>query len=183
MKYIFLPVATILLLVSCNNNNQMRNKRTPEQQQARMDSLRSDLLKTDVAFSQLSDEKGRNEAFIEYAGDDATFLRPNSLPVTGKDTVINLFKSHPDTGFILTWIPIRAEVARSGDLGFTYGTYNVDVKGIGKEEGSYCTIWKKDKDKKWKVALDIGNEGLKPADEATDKALNKEVKKEMKKKG
>jgi ketosteroid isomerase-like protein len=181
MKYILLSVTLIGLLTSCNNNNQ-QHKRSPEEQKVRMDSLRGDLLKTDVAFSQLSEEKGRNAAFIEYASEEATFLRPNSMPVTGKDTIVSLFKLHPDTQFVLTWIPIRAEVARSGDLGFTYGTYNLDIKNIGKQEGSYCTIWEKDKDKKWKIALDVGNEGLKSADETTDKAIHAEVKKEMKKK-
>ena len=175
---LLLLLLTAVGFAACNNNNG--SQLSPEARAARMDSLRNDLLKTDIAFSALSEEKGRNQAFIEYAADNATFLRPYSMPVTGKDTIINLFKARPDTAYILTWMPIRSEVSRSGELGFTYGTYALKIKNIGNEEGTYCTVWKKDKDKKWKFVLDTGNEGLKPQEMAEDKAIKAEIKKEKK---
>jgi hypothetical protein len=45
---------------------------------------------------------------------------------------------------------------------------------VGHEEGTYCTVWKKDKDKKWKFVLDTGNEGLKPAEKAADMKIDAE---------
>ena len=186
MKYCFLAlVAFAAILTSCNSKPDPAKKR--EAMRERMDSLRHDLLNTDIEFSKMSEEKGRNNAFVEYAGENATFLRPFSMPVTGKDTIVELFKAHPDSQYILTWMPIRAEVAHSGDLGFTYGTYSLEVKGMGKEEGTYCTIWKKDKNKMWKWALDTGNEGLKMDEKAEDKVIDdkryKEREAEGKKKG
>jgi ketosteroid isomerase-like protein len=55
-------------------------------------------------------------------------------------------------------------VALSGELGYTYGIYEVrsrgGIKTIG--EGTYVTIWKKDRQGNWKFVLDAGNEGLGP---------------------
>ncbi len=180
MKNNFLLLVVFAACLSACNTNNERTRLSPEERAARMDSLRSDLLKTDLAFSELSEQKGRNTAFTAYAADNATFLRPYSMPVTGKDTIISLFKAHPDTAYVLTWVPIRSDVSRSGDLGFTYGTYSLEIKNIGKEEGTYCTVWKKDKDHKWKFVLDTGNEGLKTSEVAEDKAIKAEVKKEQK---
>ena len=178
MKYTFLLIVAVIGLAGCN---QQAPALSHEATKARLDSLRNDLLQTDNAFSQLSEQKGRNAAFIAYAAEHATMLRPYSMPVTGKDTIISLFKGYPDSSYALTWVPIRADVARSGELGFTYGTYLLKIKNVGNEEGTYCTIWKKDKNHSWKFVLDTGNEGLNSGDESKDKVVKAEEKKEEKK--
>jgi ketosteroid isomerase-like protein len=53
-------------------------------------------------------------------------------------------------------------MAASGELGYTYGTYQLKDKasdslmGVGK----YATIWIKQADGTWKAILDTGNPGL-----------------------
>ena len=178
MKYYLLLVVAAISLNSCNRPEPVLSK---EAKKARMDSLRNDLLQTDLAFSQLSEQKGRNAAFVSYAAEHATLLRPFSMPVTGKDTLENLLNSYPDTAYVLTWVPIKADVAHSGEMGYTYGTYSLNIKNIGKEEGTYCTIWRKDKNHTWKFVLDTGNEGLNAKDESADKTIKAEEKKEEKK--
>jgi ketosteroid isomerase-like protein len=179
MKYFLLLVVAAICLNSCNNHEAAPPSH--EVMKARMDSLRNDLLQTDLAFSQLSEQKGRNAAFIAYAAEHATLLRPFSMPITGKDSIVNLLNAYPDSGYTLTWVPIKADVAHSGDLGYSYGTYSLVIKNIGKEEGTYCTIWKKDKNHSWKFVLDTGNEGLNNKDESADKTIKAEEKKEEKK--
>jgi len=179
MKYSILLMITVAIgFSSCN---QPAPPPSHEAMKARLDSLRNDLLQTDLSFSQLSEQKGRNAAFIAFAAEHVTMLRPYSMPLTGKDSLISRFSMHPDTAYTLTWVPIRADVARSGELGFTYGTYQLIIKNIGKEEGTYCTVWKKDKNHSWKFVLDTGNEGLNPGDESADKEIKAEVKMEQKK--
>jgi len=177
MKYFIFSLVVVTALASCNQPN---GHRSPEAMKARLDSLKNELLQTDIAFSQLCEEKGRNVAFIEYAADDATVLRPFSMPVTGRDSIASLLKQHPDSLYSLKWLPIRSDVARSGDIGYTYGTYTVDVKNIGKEEGTYCTVWKREKGKSWKFVMDTGNEGLSAADKTMDKKIDAKEKKEEK---
>lgn len=179
MKYYILIIVAVISLSSCNQQPPAFNR---EAMKARLDSLRNDLLQADLTFSELSEQKGRNAAFVAYAAEHATMLRPYSMPVTGKDTIVSLFSRHPDSLYTLTWVPIRADVARSGELGFTYGTYMLKIKDIGTEEGTYCTIWKKDKNHAWKFVLDTGNEGLNTGDQAANKVIKAAVKKGDKKK-
>lgn len=69
-------------------------------------------------------------------------------------------------GTSLTWTPIKAEMASSGDLGYTYGNYVYTAKNKeGKtvtSYGKYASIWKKQKDGQWKVVVDVGNSSPDP---------------------
>ena len=69
-------------------------------------------------------------------------------------------------GTSLTWTPVKAEMAASGDLGYTYGNYvytakNKDGKLVANY-GKYTSIWKKQKDGQWKVVVDMGNSSPDP---------------------
>lgn len=102
-----------------------------------------------------------NYAFETYIADSGTVLRNNSLPIVGKEAVISGYFSRPDSTFRLTWEPMFADIAESGDLGYTYGTYLVSsMKGDSLGTGTYVSIWKLQQDKSWKFVFDAGNEGL-----------------------
>jgi hypothetical protein len=163
MKKILFIAGIAAIFAGCNNQ-PVHHHLSKDQLVMRQDSLRGDLLRTDIAFSQLSEAKGRNAAFLEYADSDAVMLRKFSQPITGKDQIVALLNNHPDSSYTLTWIPISADVALSGDLGYTYGTYSFTVKGEGTTGGTYCTIWKRSKAHNWKFALGSGNQGLKDED-------------------
>ena len=57
-------------------------------------------------------------------------------------------------------------MSASGDLGYTYGTFEFSSKNKeGKpmvERGKYTSIWKKQKGGIWKVVLDMGNASPEP---------------------
>jgi ketosteroid isomerase-like protein len=61
----------------------------------------------------------------------------------------------------LTWTPVHIDVSKSGDLAYSYGTF--EFRSLGKdgkpsvEHGKYTTIWKRQPDGTWKVVLDMGN--------------------------
>jgi ketosteroid isomerase-like protein len=52
-------------------------------------------------------------------------------------------------------------MAASGDLGYTYGNYIFKSKNkegkVVTSYGKYISVWKKQKDSSWKVAVDMGN--------------------------
>lgn len=70
-------------------------------------------------------------------------------------------------GTTLTWTPIKAEMAASGDLGYTYGNFVFAMKDkegkLVTRYGKYASIWKKQKDGKWKVVVDMGNSSPDPS--------------------
>lgn len=69
-------------------------------------------------------------------------------------------------GTTLTWMPIKAEMAASGDLGYTYGNYVFTGKNkegkLVASYGKYTSIWRKQKDGQWKVVVDMGNSSPDP---------------------
>ena len=48
-----------------------------------------------------------------------------------------------------------SEAARSGDLGYTWGTYAIARRSGAREEGFYVRVWARGRDGQWKLALDV----------------------------
>ena len=71
------------------------------------------------------------------------------------------------SGVAITWEPLRANVSRAGDLGYTFGGYQLtretEEGETTIEQGSYVTIWRKEPGGDWKVVVDIGNADQPPA--------------------
>lgn len=118
---------------------------------------RNEIIKTDKEFSKASSSQGMKKAFIEYMDDDGTLLRPNHPPIVGANAIEYLTEIN-DSSFTLTWEPSSAQVSASGDLGYSYGIYNLQLHDTTLQ-GTYVSIWKQ-KDGKWKFVLDTGNEGI-----------------------
>jgi ketosteroid isomerase-like protein len=157
MKYFTI---SIILLLAIPLFAQERN------QNLNLDERKKELLNVDAQFSKLSEARGVNEAFLSSLADDCVLLRPNSLPIVGKEINKIKYFSRPDSGYTLTWKPLYGDIAESGELGYTYGIYEFKAMGPdGKPiigNGTYVSIWKKDQFGNWKLVLDTGNEGLEP---------------------
>lgn len=118
------------------------------------------LLQTDRTFSKMSSERGMKSAFIEYLDSNAVLLRPDNRPIAGGDAIDFLIQQN-DTEVIFTWDPQYAEIAQSGDLGYTYGIFRLkDKSGDSSIMGTYSRIWKKQNDGAWKLVLDTENRGV-----------------------
>jgi ketosteroid isomerase-like protein len=92
---------------------------------------------------------------------------PNGGPIiSGKVNIAPgmYFLDIPDTR--LTWTPVGGDISSSGDLGYTYGTFEFHSKSKEGEPhvdyGKYTSIWKLQKDGSWKVVLDMGNASPEP---------------------
>jgi ketosteroid isomerase-like protein len=111
-------------------------------------------------FMKAAAERGA-AGYLSYYADDAVEV-PNGVPIiTGKVNIAKTMGFLDDKNNHLTWTPVGADISASGDLGYTYGTF--EFTSLGKdgkpsvEHGKYTSIWKKQKDGNWKVVLDMGN--------------------------
>lgn len=119
------------------------------------------LLQADSAFSAMSVKEGMFKAFLYYIADEGVILRNNSFPDKGKEILRQRFEGKSDTGFTLIWEPLYEKISESGDLGYTVGIHTSTIKTTGDiSQGTYVTIWEKQKDGSWKFVLDTGTEGL-----------------------
>lgn len=128
--------------------------------------LKGEIIKTDKDFSNLSLQKGYQQAFLAYAADDVVLLRQQNFPVIGIENLRKLYGSRPNMNIVLQWEPVKADVSPDGFLGYSYGNWVLTGKDtLGKEEknyGVYVTVWKKQPDNSWKFVLDGGNNTPQP---------------------
>jgi ketosteroid isomerase-like protein len=102
-------------------------------------------------------------AYRPHLAEGVRFHRQNQLPIVGQQAA---------TKWLTSQRPVSSadakfsEVARSGDLGYTWGTYTiaprtVTTRGRGAtatvnvEAGFYVRVWVRERSGQWKVALDV----------------------------
>lgn len=125
-----------------------------------------DLMAVDTAFSDYSVAHGPYAAWEKYVHADAIGLNPNQPPTHGRAEMLKDFEDWPEY-LTLSWEPQGGDVAKSGDLGYTWGLYavlGVTPEGEAvKSEGKYATVWKKQDDGSWLAVLDGGSPNGPPA--------------------
>lgn len=115
------------------------------------------LLAREREFSNASATHGAQKAFDAYGADDVRVFRNDKLPFVGKNAAAAALPAKP---IVWTWEPAFADVSQSGDLGYSYGTYQLakndaTLKTAEKiETGNYYRIWKK-QGNTWKVVADL----------------------------
>jgi ketosteroid isomerase-like protein len=120
-----------------------------------MDKTLDELINTDKEFSKLSTQKGAAIAFKQYVTTDAIMLPNNQYPVIGVD---NIYQSmDPNSTDQLSWIPQNGKVSTSGDMGYTWGNYQLITKNGEEYSGKYLNVWVRQSDGSWKVEVDMGN--------------------------
>ena len=99
---------------------------------------------------------------VSFCGPDAAILVPNAPAAEGPDAIRKWFQDAFNIpGFKLLWHATESAAAKSGDLGYSRGTYELSYTDpSGKQisdHGKYITVWKKQSDGSWKVLRDIFN--------------------------
>jgi len=105
------------------------------------------------------------ERIVSYYSDDASLFPPNRPIVTGKEAIrASWTKSLAAPGLSLSIQTVKVEVARSGDLAYTHGTYRGSMDGPKGQpvarQGKYLLAYKKGTDGKWKVVAHSSNSDL-----------------------
>lgn len=120
---------------------------------------KQEIRETELAFSALSEKEGIAKAFLTYAAGDAVLMRNNTL-IKGYDAIRQRFKDNPvnPEEVTLTWMPDFVDVSACGDLGYTFGSYElVSTDSLGKKttnKGIFHTVWKRQEDGKWRFVWD-----------------------------
>ncbi len=105
------------------------------------------------------------DAWMAFYADETVILPPNDKLTSGKENIRKVVTDmFAMPGFALSWQPTKVEIARSGDLAYSYGTYQAtfnDPKGKPvTDQGKYAEVWKKQPDGGWKCVLDTWSSDL-----------------------
>lgn len=120
------------------------------------------LKQLEADFMNAAAEHG-SEGYMSFYAEDGVEVPNGADILAGKANIAKTMSFLDEKDNHLTWTPVGADIAASGDLGYTYGNYEFHTKDeSGKpvvDHGHYTSIWKKQKDGSWKVVLDMGNAG------------------------
>ena len=118
----------------------------------------------DAAWSKAAGSKDVDKT-VSYYSADAIVLPPNAPIATTKEEIKKIWQDMlASPGLVISWKATKVEVAKSGDLGFVSGTYELTMNdATGKpatDKGKYVEVWEKKADGKWKCGTDTWNSDL-----------------------
>jgi len=156
MKHVILTFALCVPLAACNPPAATgNNSATPATDTAAADAVKA--AEDDLAAGFKA--KDAKKIVAAYAP-DAEILSP-FVPPQGQADAAGALK---DPAFALAFTRTRIDVAASGDLAYTRGTFNVTYTNATTKKpetmsGNYVTVFKKQPDGSWKAVQDIATPG------------------------
>jgi ketosteroid isomerase-like protein len=155
-----LAVLALLVLASSLVEAQKTRPRAHARRENPGDAVTAALLQVDRDFAKTGVAKDIDD-FMSYIAEDVRFYAAGVMR-TGKLAFREGWaKGFADPNWSITWAPLYAEAAKSADMGYTTGSFEIHDKSADGtplvRKGSYVTIWRRQPDGGWKVALDIGS--------------------------
>jgi len=126
-----------------------------------IEGLRSSLEKAELDFAASVAARGV-DAWVDTFAEDGVSLDEKGTIVRGH-AAIRAQMTPVLAKVKINWHPTLVDVAPSGDMGFTYGPYEVIAPREGGKpavvaRGTFMTVWKRGPDGVWKAAADHGSE-------------------------
>jgi ketosteroid isomerase-like protein len=121
----------------------------------------NEMVETERRFAAMGASKGVRASFFEFFGEDGIFFNPH--PTVFREFVREnpAPEPPPPMEFRLEWWPVAGDVADSGDLGYNTGpTLRTDLTPQNRASGHgyFFSVWKKEPDGNWRVAVDMGTD-------------------------
>lgn len=120
------------------------------------------LVEAEKDFAKTAIEKSVRTAFLTFF-DNHTIAFNNGQPVYGRRD----WEKRQETNGYLFWWPVYADIAASGDFGYTTGPAVFGPDRTTKEAKGglyYASVWKKDVNGNWKVVADLGSSVYNPSE-------------------
>jgi ketosteroid isomerase-like protein len=120
-----------------------------------------DLIKTDEVHWNADWKSGDPAKVAAHYAQGATVMIPGAAPMVGQPAILAGVKgAMDDPGFSLTFASDKVDIAASGDLAATRGTYRETAQdpkthAAATITGSYVTVYKPQADGAWKAVWDI----------------------------
>ena len=112
-------ILALLVFNSCSQNTPLK-------------PVKEEIIATEIAFAKMAKEVGLKEAFLEFAADSAVLNR-NGKILRGKQQIANYFDSQTLQNVSLEWEPEFVEVAKAGDMAYTYGPFTFSAISVERE--------------------------------------------------
>ncbi len=108
------------------------------------------------------------DKLVSHYADNAVLMTTGMAASNGKDAIRKtVAEMVSDPALSLKFHALRVEVSKSGDMGFTQGSYTLTMtdpasKQVIHDHGSYVTTYAKQPDGSWKAVADIATSEVPP---------------------
>jgi ketosteroid isomerase-like protein len=154
IKFAVIRCCSLALLVVCGCNRQAADNRVADE--ATIRSL-------DAQWSKAAGAHDL-DGIVSYYSDEAVLLPSNAPAAASKEAIRAAWAPFAEPGVSLSWQASKVEVAKSGDLAYSTGTYVLAMKDLqGKpinDKGKFMEVWKRQPDGGWKAVADTYNSDL-----------------------
>jgi uncharacterized protein (TIGR02246 family) len=136
---------------------------SPKSRDADLKSLRDNEIQWNRDFVA----KDAAKLAAHYA-EDATMMSSGEPTIIGRKAILAGYTGMvTDPAFALTITTVKVDVAESGELGYTQGTYvfaytDPQSKQVVHDHGSYVTVFRKAADGSWKATADVSISDVAP---------------------
>jgi ketosteroid isomerase-like protein len=153
MKRVLLSISALIILAGCSH--------TPAPAVASRETDIKSLRAAQEAAIEAFASKDADRMVSAYSA-DASLMFPNSPILQGEDLRTAIKALAADPNFSIQFSTDKAEVAKSGEVGYTRGTYTMTMSDPNtrkpfREKGKYVTIYARQADGSWKMIEDISN--------------------------
>lgn len=122
---------------------------------------------TDLETQANSDWAAKSaDKIVNFYADDAVMMNPGGEPLKGKDAIKAAISGMmADKALTLTFKSSKVDVAKSGDLGYTQGDYQMTMTNpkthkVMNDRGAYVTTFRKQPDGSWRAVADIATSSV-----------------------
>lgn len=146
---------TCLLAVACGTGEPAGTERSDANRGGTADA--DQIFAADEEFNRVTGELGA-AGWVDFFAPDGRMV-VNGGEIVGKAAIQEAMEPYL-SAVRLEWSPTRAAARAGSDLGYTVGRYRASPKESPDSvitTGTYVTIWERQADGSWKVALDIGS--------------------------
>ena len=153
MKHVLWLTSALVLLLGCSH--------TPAPAVASRESDLNSLREAQAAAIEAFVSRNADHMVSAYSA-DASLMFPNAPIFQGENLRTAIRALAADPKFAIQFSTDRVEVAKSGEIGYTRGTYTMtmsdrDGNKVLREKGKYVTIYFRQADGTWKMMEDISN--------------------------
>lgn len=124
---------------------------------ADVEAARRTLAEAERTLSDASASAGVQTALLVHADEGVRLYRQGAHPFVGKEAAVRAYKALSE---FVKWKVLKADVALSGDLGYTYGSYESRTKPLDEkpsEQGFYARVWKRERGGQWRVVFSVAS--------------------------
>jgi ketosteroid isomerase-like protein len=145
MRLAIVPVAAMLAATAL----------FPARADVKLDPRLTALADAERSFARTAGERGIKDSFLAWFAEDSIDFEPDPGPAIAR---IQAWPA-PKHRVQLSWEPVFLDLSRDGDMGYTTGptlVHDLDDDPRPDRHGYYFSVWRKQKNGEWKVALDAG---------------------------